>query len=65
MIRTDKEYNAALLKLRQNEEVLEKQRQHFECMNLSADQIQLAQSPLKSLYHQLKQKVEAYERIKK
>jgi hypothetical protein len=64
MIRTQNEYKASLKKLRQNEEALEKQKQYLQSMNLSAEQVQLAMSPLQNFYYQLKKEVLAYERLK-
>jgi DNA-binding transcriptional regulator YiaG len=64
MIRTDKEYKAALQKLRQNKENLTVQREHFVSMHLSEEQIELGLSPLLNFYYQIKDEVEAYERIK-
>ncbi len=64
MIRTEKEYKAALQKLRQNEEALNKQREHLEAMQLSEEQVILALSPIESFYHQLKHEIETFERIK-
>ena len=64
MIRTDKEYKSALLKLQQNEEAIRKQKEHLVSMQLSEEQIELAMSPLLNFFNQLKAEVENYKRIK-
>jgi len=63
MLYSEKEYQAALKKLHQNEETLKMQREHFVSLNLKEEQIQLGLSPLQSFYNQLKAEVEEYELI--
>lgn len=64
MIRTEKEYKAALVKLKQNTEALSMQMEHLATMNLSPEQMELVISPLQNFYLQLKQEIDEYERIK-
>ena len=64
MIRTEKEYKAALLKLEQGQQALQEQRKRLESMHLSAEQLELAMSPLLSFHNQFKKEVENYEKVK-
>ena len=64
MIRTKREYEAALKKLAQNDEALFKQRAELEKLELSKDDIDLAMSPLVNFMNQLKEEVKVYEGIR-
>lgn len=64
MIRTKREYEAALNKLAQNDEVLSKQREELEKLELSKEDIDLAMSPLVNFRNRLKAEINTYEGIK-
>ncbi len=64
MIRTKREHEAALHKLKQNSEVLSKQKEELEKLELSKEDIDLAMSPLINFTNQLKTEVTIYEGIK-
>lgn len=65
MIRTKREYEAALKKLEQNDEALSKQRNELEKLNLSQEDIVLAMSPLVNFRNQLQKEIKTYEGIKR
>jgi len=64
MIRTKREYEASLKKLKQNDEALEKQKKELIKLNLSKTNIDNAMAPLMSFRNQLHQEIELYEGIK-
>lgn len=64
MIRTKREYEASLKKLKQSESTLETQRKELEKMNFSQEQLKAAIAPLKNFHNQLKEEVKLYEDIK-
>ena len=65
MIRTKREYEAALKKLEQNDEALSKQRSELERLELSQEDIVLAMSPLVNFRNQLQKEIKTYEGIKR
>lgn len=64
MIRTKREYEAALKKLTQNDEALSKQRKELEKLELSKEDIDLAMSPLVNFRNQLQEEIKIHEGIK-
>jgi plasmid maintenance system antidote protein VapI len=64
MIRTKREYEAALKKLAQNDEALSNQRIELEKLGLSKEDIDLAMSPLVNFRNQLKEEIKIHEGIK-
>lgn len=64
MIETDAEYGIALKRLEKDGETIEKQKEKFEGMKLSPEELDRAMQPLLSFHEQLKEEVEAYEQIK-
>lgn len=64
MIRTKREYEAALKKLVQNDEALSKQRKELEKLELSKEDIDHAMSPLVNFRNQLQEEIKIHEGIK-
>jgi len=65
MITTEAEYNRALERLETDLETIEKQKEKFDEMELSEEEMDRALQPLLSFHEQLKEEVEAYERLKR
>lgn len=65
MIRTEKEYQEMIQRLDKDRDFIRIQREHFQKMGLTEDQINLALEPAMSFHEQLKEEVEYYERIKR
>ncbi|BBB91090.1 MAG TPA: helix-turn-helix transcriptional regulator [Methylomusa anaerophila] len=65
MIRTEKEYQDALLKLKKDLEYIEIQKKTLEQTDLSTEEINRAMEPVWSFHYQLREGVEYYERIKR
>jgi len=65
MIRTDAEYKRALARLENDLETINKQKEKLIEMELSEEEIKRAMEPLLSFHQQLKEEVEAYERMKR
>lgn len=65
MIRTDTEYKRALEKLEEDARYLEEQRSRLQEMDLSADEVEYALQPARSFTDQLKEEVEAYDRMRR
>jgi DNA-binding transcriptional regulator YiaG len=64
MIRSKREYETSLMKLKQNDEAIAKQKKQLENMNLSEVDMDLILSPMLNFRNQLKKEIETYERIK-
>jgi DNA-binding Xre family transcriptional regulator len=64
MIRTKREYEVSLEKLKQNDEALKKQKEELVKLNLSEVDIGNAMAPLMSFRNQLYQEIQLYENIK-
>lgn len=64
MIRSKREYETSLMKLKQNDEAISKQKSQLENMNLSEADMDLILSPMLNFRNQLKKEMETYERIK-
>lgn len=64
MIRTKREYEISLMKLKQNDEAISKQKAQLENMNLAEADMGLILSPMLNFRNQLKKEMETYERIK-
>lgn len=65
MIRTEQEYQRALLSLKRDAEVMEAQRNQLREMGTGAEGVELALQPMESFHQQLKEEVHAYERMKR
>lgn len=65
MIGNESEYQEAVLRLREAQERLTKQRLQLEEMGLGADEVKRATDPGRSFQEQLADEVECYERIKR
>jgi DNA-binding XRE family transcriptional regulator len=64
MIRSKREYETSIMKLKQNDDAIAKQKSQLENMNLSEADRDLILSPMLNFRNQLKKEIEAYERIK-
>src|SRR5215475_2655944 len=64
MIRSKREYETSLMKLKQNDDAISQQKFQLEKMNLSDDDMDLILSPVLNFRNQLKKEIETYERIK-
>lgn len=65
MITTDAEYKRALERLEHDLETIKKQKEKLVEMELSEEEIDRAIQPVLSFHEQLKEEVEAYERLKR
>ena len=65
MIRNEKEYQEAVRRLEQDNEVIEKQKNALLKTKLSAKEIENALEPVRSFHEQLVEEVEWYERVKR
>lgn len=65
MIRTDAEYKRALERLENDLETIRKQKEKLVEMELDEEEIHRAMEPLLSFHEQLKEEVEAYEKLKR
>lgn len=64
MIRTKREHEISLMKLKQNDETIAKQKALLENMNLTEAERDMILSPMLNFRNQLKKEIETYERIK-
>jgi len=65
MIRNEKEYKEAVRRLKQNKEVIQKQKKSLKSVNLNSEEINRALEPMLSFHQQLAEEVEWYERVKR
>lgn len=65
MIRTDAEYKRALERLENDLETIRRQKEKLVEMELGDEEINRAMEPLLSFHEQLKEEVEAYEKLKR
>ena len=65
MIRNEKEYREMIKRLDQDLEFIKQQKELFQQMGLSSEEIERALAPTLSFHEQLKEEVEYYERIKR
>jgi len=65
VLRSHKEYIAAIKKLKQDDETLARQKEELKKLNLSEKEMSLVMSPLISFRNQLEGEVRIYEGIKK
>ena len=65
MIRTEREYQVAVERLRQEQERLASHRAHLEEVGLGPDEIARVTGPMRSFHDQLAEEVESYERLKR
>ena len=65
MIRSESEYKEAVRRLKEQDQLLNEQRQKLQEMNLGEDEIKRAMDPLRSFRQQLAEEVESYERLKR
>ncbi len=65
MIRTDAEYRRALERLENDLNTINRQREKLDEMDLKEEEVKRAMEPLLSFHEQLKEEVEAYEKMKR
>lgn len=65
MITTDAEYKRALKRLEHDLEAIKKQKKQLVKMKLNEEEVDRGLQPLLSFHEQLKEEVEAYERLKR
>lgn len=65
MIRTEREYREAVKRLREEEARLKDHRNRLQAEGLEPDALKRALDPIKSFHLQLKEEVQAYERLKR
>jgi len=65
MIRTEQEYQRALVSLKRDAEVIEAQRNQLREQGISGEGAELALQPMESFRQQLEEEVRAYERMKR
>ncbi|AGK96627.1 helix-turn-helix domain-containing protein [Clostridium pasteurianum] len=65
MIKTDKDYQNAITKLREDIKLINKQKEELYKLELTDEQVARAVEPLISFHEQLREEVEYYERIKR
>lgn len=65
MIRTDAEYRRALERLENDLNTINKQKEKLDEMDLEEEEVKRAMEPLLSFHEQLKEEVEAYEKMKR
>lgn len=65
MIRNEKEYKEAIARLKEDKDIISKQRAAFKKLNLIAEEIDRAMEPSLCFHEQLKEEVEWYERVKR
>ena len=65
MIKNESAYQKAVEKLKQDQEFISSEKNRFEKMELTPEQIEMAIQPLISFHEQLKAEVEYYEKIKR
>ncbi|HEX8832410.1 MAG TPA: helix-turn-helix transcriptional regulator [Longimicrobium sp.] len=65
MIRTEHEYQRALVSLKRDAEVMEAERRQLREQGLSGEGLELALQPMESFRQQLEEEVRAYERMKR
>jgi len=65
MIKTESEYNAAVTRLRQDQEIIAEQVKAMRGLGLTEEQIDHASKPTLSFHEQLKEEVEVYEKMRR
>ncbi len=65
MIRTDAEYRQTVARLEQERDLLDRQRSKLVEMGFAGEQLERAMAPTLSFHQQLKEELEAYERLKR
>jgi DNA-binding XRE family transcriptional regulator len=65
VIRSDQEYQAALVRIKEDQQVAEQQRKALEAAGLAPEEVERAMQPLLSFHAQLTEEVSWYERIKR
>lgn len=65
MIRTEQEYQKALQHLAQDRDLLASQRQKLAELGIQGEDLERAMHPMQSFHDQLKEEVEAYERMRR
>lgn len=65
MIRTDREYQRALLKLQQDLRVINAQRDHLRTLGIEGEGLERAMEPMISFHEQLAEEIQAYERMRR
>lgn len=64
MIRSEREYNRALTRLEEEQNVITRQLTHFKDLGHNGEELNRLMQPLLSFHNQLKEEVEAYEGMK-
>ncbi|MFA5668676.1 MAG: helix-turn-helix transcriptional regulator [Balneolaceae bacterium] len=65
MIRTEAEYNRSIERLEEENEIINAQRLHFIGLGYEGEELERLMQPSISFHEQLKEEVEAYERMKR
>lgn len=65
MIKTEAAYKKSLLKLREDQVFIQKEKDRYREMGLSEEQVQIAIEPQISFHEQLSEEIEYYEKIKR
>lgn len=65
MIKNETAYQKAIEKLKQDKEIIAREKKRFKDMGLNDEQMEMAVQPLVSFHEQLKEEVTYYERIKR
>jgi hypothetical protein len=65
MIRSESEYQEAVLRLQEESERLTKHRTHLKQMGLGRSEVKRALDPLRAFHEQLVEELESYERLKR
>lgn len=65
MIKTEKEYQEAILRMDEDKKILSKQRDALKKLRLTTDQIEKALEPVMTFHEQLAEEVQWYERAKR
>lgn len=65
MLRSHKEYTAAIKKLKQDDEAIERQKEELKKLDLSKKEMSLVMSPLVSFRNQIEEEIRIYECIKR
>lgn len=65
MIRNEKEYDKTRIRLKEDEELLAKQKDELRKQGVTGANLRRAMAPLNSFHAQLREEVESYERLKR
>jgi DNA-directed RNA polymerase specialized sigma subunit len=65
MIRSENEYQQAVLRLKEESQRIKDQQKHLQGMDLSKEEIKRVLDPVRSFHEQLKEEVASYEKLKR